>query len=477
MAGAVLVHENKIIAQGVHRGFGQVHAERDLLLSFGEEIPSGAILYVNLEPCCHQGKTPPCTDIILERGVKRVCFGMRDPDSRVSGKGIEVLRSAGVEVIGPTARASCERFNRGFVSVRTKGRPWVTLKKAMTKDGRIANEDGSTLKITSEEQDCWAHTFLRSRHDAILVGAETVVRDDPKLDVRRASAPFPQALPPAVPSSPDPFPHGGKGNTEEWPDPYSKIPVHASVLHHARKMRKNPTPAELKLWEELRDNKLGCWFRRQHPIGCYILDFYCNDFRLGIEIDGSIHDDPEQRKQDEERTAALEEIKDVTLLRFSNDQVLQDLPAVLQTIKEQLTKAPPLMGEGMGVREKEGRAGPEVTTHNTYQPWRIILDPSLRIPLDAQVVTDEARTETIIITDASRAGSETAELLRGRGVRVFGVPASGGRFDLPSLWRVLTTPTEDFHGLTSILVEGGARTWQICMDAGVVDEEIMLIGS
>ncbi|MEK7217894.1 MAG: bifunctional diaminohydroxyphosphoribosylaminopyrimidine deaminase/5-amino-6-(5-phosphoribosylamino)uracil reductase RibD, partial [Patescibacteria group bacterium] len=184
MVGAILVSQNNIIAQGIHRGFGKAHAERDLLEHFGGNVSADATLYVNLEPCCHVGKTPPCTEIIRERGVKRVCIGMQDPDTRVSGRGAALLRENGVEVIGQVASASCEYLNRGFVSMRTKGRPWVILKSARIRDGRTAGEHGSPLKITSAEQDRWAHAALRSRVDAILTGVQTVISDDPRLDTR-----------------------------------------------------------------------------------------------------------------------------------------------------------------------------------------------------------------------------------------------------------------------------------------------------
>ncbi len=184
LVGSVLVRAGKIIAEGFHAGFGMPHAERDLLTKFGGEIQSTDVLYVNLEPCCHHGKTPPCTDILFERGIRTVVVGMLDPDVRVAGQGIALLRDSGVEVIGPVLRAQCEWLNRGFISIRTNGRPWITLKKAQMADGSIAKPDGSPLKITSQDQDTWSHTWLRARHDAILVGEGTVKKDNPSLDIR-----------------------------------------------------------------------------------------------------------------------------------------------------------------------------------------------------------------------------------------------------------------------------------------------------
>ncbi len=298
MVGAVLVREGNILAEGFHEAFGQAHAERHLLENYADTIEPDDMLYANLEPCCHQGKTPPCTDIITERGIKTVVYGMRDPDSRVSGKGVERLREAGVTVIGPILQPLCERFNRGFVSVRTKGRPYITLKKAQTRDGRIANGDGSPLAITSDEQNRWSHTHLRAEHDAILVGIGTARNDDPHLDAR--------------------------------------------------------------------------------------LD---------------------ERKRD-------------------------------------------------------------------FHPWRIILDARLHVPLGARVVSDEYCHRTIIVHGPGSTNDE----LRARGVRLFEVPIVESVFDWDRLWHVLTTPKDDYHGLGSILVEGGQKTWQLFRDAGMVDEEVTLTG-
>ena len=184
LVGSCLVRDGKVLAEGYHSAYGEAHAERILLENYEQKISTQDILYVNLEPCCHHGKTPPCTDIILEKGVKKLVFGMQDPDPRVAGEGIRILEAAGVQCIGPIDSAVCRRFNRGFVSVRENNRPWITLKSAKTADGRIANDDGSPLKITSEEQDAWSHEFLRAKHDAILVGVKTIIQDDPELTVR-----------------------------------------------------------------------------------------------------------------------------------------------------------------------------------------------------------------------------------------------------------------------------------------------------
>ncbi len=312
LVGAVLVRRGKIVAEGWHEGWGMAHAERMLIQNLCEKneralkseekpvqkIDAEDVLYVNLEPCCHHGKTPPCTDIIIESGVGTVVYGMHDPDPRVSVEGIARLSAAGVRVIGPVLETECMRLNRGFISARTKKRPWITLKKALMPDGSIANPDGSPRKITTDDQDHWAHEFLRARHDAILVGVGTIIRDDPQLNIR---------------------------------------------------------------------------FVRNNP---------------------------------------------------------------------------PLL--------------------------RLILDPKLRIPLSAKVVNPPLATGTIVICAKGRPRDEQVFELQRRGVRLMHVGVENGHFNWQALWNVLAAPDGDFHGLTSILVEGGNRTWCLFREGGIVDEEIFL---
>jgi len=174
LVGCVLVQSGSVLTEGYHKSFGSAHAERMALINAGE-LAKGATLYVNLEPCCTAGKQPPCTDTIVSAGISRVVFGARDP----SNAGAKALRKKGVEVIGPVMEAECRRFNRGFFSLIEKGRPWVTVKKALRRDGSVPSEH-----VTSAEQDQWAHAHLRATHDAILVGSGTVLADDPQLTVR-----------------------------------------------------------------------------------------------------------------------------------------------------------------------------------------------------------------------------------------------------------------------------------------------------
>lgn len=316
MVGSVLVRDGTIIAEGFHEAFGKVHAERQLFEKSDQKISSKDVLYVNLEPCCHtEKKTPPCTQMIVEQGIKTVVYGMRDPNPAVSGKGIELLRSKGVEVIGPMLPAESMRLNRGFISLMAKGRPWITLKEARTVDGRIANADGSMMKITSNEQDAWSHAFLRARHDAILVGVGTIVKDDSRLTVRLPLTPACRQ------AGPTPSPKG----------------------------------------------------RGEHCL------------------------------------------------------------------------------------------------------QRIILDPALHIPLTAKVVQAPLVARTIIIV-APGYDQEKSKELESRGVTVTEISVHDGIFDWLQLWKALTTPNEDFYGISSILVEGGAKTWAAFRKAGMVDEEVLLLG-
>lgn len=345
MVGAVLVRDEKIIAEGYHEGFGKAHAERMLLQNFdptssasgglrgaSQEIRSTDTLYVNLEPCCHtKKKTPPCTEFIVEKGIKNVVYGMKDPNPEVSGQGLAYLNKKSIQTFGPILEQECKRLNRGFISLMTKKRPWITLKSAVTHDRRFANPDGSPLKITTPEQDQWSHEFLRARHDAILVGVGTVIADDPQLTVR-----------------------------------YSF-----------------PSPSRRGERSELR------------PGG-------------GARGGG-----------------------------------------IMET------------GEGTGL--PAGQAGER-------EPWRVILDPTLRIPLTARVI----RKGTIVI--ASSPNLQKKKELEAQGVRVLDISMQETIFDWDKFWKILMTPIDDFYGISSILVEGGQKTWDVFRQAGIVDEEVSLVG-
>lgn len=182
MVGAVVVKNDRILGEGYHRQFGGDHAEVNALRDAGEEA-RGATLYVNLEPCCHFGKTPPCTDAIIAAGIKRVVVGTIDPNQRVNGKAIEMLKKNGIELKVGVLEQECKRLNEAYFKFITTGLPLVTLKIAQSVDGRIATKSGNSRWITNEKSRILAHR-LRREHDAILVGVGTVLKDDPQLTVR-----------------------------------------------------------------------------------------------------------------------------------------------------------------------------------------------------------------------------------------------------------------------------------------------------
>ncbi len=182
MVGAMIVRGDEILAEGWHRSAGTAHAEVDALSRL-ECDAKGATMYVNLEPCCHHGRTPPCTDAIIKAGISRVVVGVIDPDPRMQGKGIELLTAAGIEVIVGAEEDACRGLNEAYFSVLERGRPWVTVKAAITLDGRIADAEGTSQWITGEAAREAGHR-LRNGHDAVLVGAGTLRADDPSLNTR-----------------------------------------------------------------------------------------------------------------------------------------------------------------------------------------------------------------------------------------------------------------------------------------------------
>jgi len=182
MVGAVVVGKGCVLGEGWHRGPGQPHAEAEALAKTGFRAEGGT-LYVNLEPCDHYGKTPPCTEAILRSGIARVVVGCEDPHPLVNGKGIRRLRGQGVEVLTGIGRSEAEELNRAFLHFARWNEPYVTLKLAATLDGRTADSSGKSRWITGEKARRAVHR-LRSRVDAVLVGSGTVVADDPMLTVR-----------------------------------------------------------------------------------------------------------------------------------------------------------------------------------------------------------------------------------------------------------------------------------------------------
>ncbi len=185
MVGAVVVKNGKIIAEGYHKRFGAPHAEVEALNSVPDEELKGATIYVNLEPCSHHGKTPPCADLIIEKGLAKVVAGVLDPNPEVSGKGVEKLRKAGIEVVVGVLEEECLELNKFFFKHITTGLPYTTLKIAQSIDGNIALKNGVSQWITSEQSRAETHR-LRAAHDAVLIGKNTAIRDNPQLTVRLA---------------------------------------------------------------------------------------------------------------------------------------------------------------------------------------------------------------------------------------------------------------------------------------------------
>lgn len=182
--GAVVVKNGRVVSTGWHKKAGGPHAEASALSQKGVDF-HGASLYVTLEPCCHWGKTPPCTDVIIGSGIKKVFFGARDPNPLVSGKGAKALMRAGIDVVAGVLGDECRALNPAFNKFIVSRIPYVTLKLAATLDGRIATSSSESRWITGPESRRTAHA-LRAASDAVMAGRTTVERDNPELTVRLA---------------------------------------------------------------------------------------------------------------------------------------------------------------------------------------------------------------------------------------------------------------------------------------------------
>ncbi|WP_236634721.1 bifunctional diaminohydroxyphosphoribosylaminopyrimidine deaminase/5-amino-6-(5-phosphoribosylamino)uracil reductase RibD [Alteribacter lacisalsi] len=207
--GAVLVKNNEIIGMGAHLKAGEPHAERHALSMAGKKA-GGAVMYVTLEPCAHFGRTPPCAKALIEAGVAKVVIGAKDPDERVSGRGIRMLKAAGIEVEEGVCEEEALELNRMFFHSVTSRTPYVTLKTASSLDGKIATHKGESKWITGEKAREDVHR-LRHTHDAILVGVNTVIADNPSLTVR--------------------LPGGGKNPVRIILDNHLRTPADAGMLH------------------------------------------------------------------------------------------------------------------------------------------------------------------------------------------------------------------------------------------------------
>ena len=189
MVGAVIICDDRIIGEGFHMKFGEAHAEVNAIKNVYDIFPDAekllkrSILYVNLEPCAHFGKTPPCADIIISNNIPTVVVGCRDPFTQVNGKGIERLKNAGIEVLEGIMESDCLELNKRFYTRVLKQRPYVILKWAQSRDGFFAPEDGAQRWITSQPAKQLVHRW-RSEEDAILIGKNTAKIDNPHLNVR-----------------------------------------------------------------------------------------------------------------------------------------------------------------------------------------------------------------------------------------------------------------------------------------------------
>ena len=182
MVGAVIVKNGRIIAKGYHHAFGKDHAEVDALKHAKEDM-AGATMYVTLEPCRHFGKTPPCTDAIIRNKIGKVIIGTADPDPRMKGESVKLLKETGIETVVGVLETECRKLNEKYIKHRATGLPWVTMKFAQTLDGRIAAADGSSRWVASPGSLKIAHK-LRAEHDAILAGINNVLIDNPELTLR-----------------------------------------------------------------------------------------------------------------------------------------------------------------------------------------------------------------------------------------------------------------------------------------------------
>lgn len=215
MVGAVIVKDGRIIGEGYHEKYGGLHAERNALKNCTED-PKGATVYVTLEPCCHHGKTPPCTDALIDAGIGKVVVGSLDVNPLVAGKGVKILEDQGIEVVTGVMEEECRRLNRIFIKYITEKIPYVVMKYAMTADGKIATVTGESKWITGASSRENVH---RTRHAlmGIMAGVGTVIADDPMLDCR--------------------LPGGGKNPVRIICDSNLRTPVDSKVVKTASDIR------------------------------------------------------------------------------------------------------------------------------------------------------------------------------------------------------------------------------------------------
>jgi diaminohydroxyphosphoribosylaminopyrimidine deaminase/5-amino-6-(5-phosphoribosylamino)uracil reductase len=190
VVGAVVARDGEILGEGWHERFGAAHAEVNAIEACGLANLEGATLYVSLEPCCHEGKTPPCTEAIVQSGIRRVVVGSDDPTEKASGRGLGILRDEGIEVVMVDGELATHArlLNQAFRKHARVGRPWVLFKSAMTLDGKVATRAGDSKWISGEDSRNLAHRW-RASVDAVVVGIGTALADDPQLTARPGGLP------------------------------------------------------------------------------------------------------------------------------------------------------------------------------------------------------------------------------------------------------------------------------------------------
>ncbi len=251
LVGAVLIREDRLVAVGYHEVFGGPHAEVVALRRAGEAA-RGATLYVTLEPCCHQGKTPACVDAVIEAGVARVVVAVRDPYPKVDGGGISRLKEVGIAVeVGLEAEASC-RLNSPYLKRIMTGKPYVTAKWAMTLDGKIATANGQSAWISGPRSRALVHE-VRGRMDAIVVGIGAALSDDPRLTVR---------------------PQGARIPSRVVLDSSARLPLSSVLARTAR---------EIPVCVVVTENAPGHRVQKLRECGCEVLEFIAKDGRIPIE--------------------------------------------------------------------------------------------------------------------------------------------------------------------------------------------------
>ncbi len=183
LVGCVIINnQGEVVSTGYHKKYGENHAERDALLKL--ENAKDYTLIVNLEPCSHHGKTPPCTDLIIEKGIKKVVYGMQDPNPIIAGRGLQKLKNAGIEVIGPILEDECKKLNEIFIKNHTEKKTFIALKTATTIDGKIATYNGDSKWITSDRARAEVRN-IRKKYDAILTSSSTVIADNPTMEHKK----------------------------------------------------------------------------------------------------------------------------------------------------------------------------------------------------------------------------------------------------------------------------------------------------